>query len=147
MRGEPMTRAYYGGRRSFLALVIGSVFISGGAFATVTGNAYAQPTGRRRTCLTDHDTGAGADAPDYGINTGLTDIDPTDRTGRGTFSRVTDTDTSDSENRGIGSRCARRTGVTDQDSAPTADRAGYGRGGSPNRQGVGDNDPTDGQTP
>lgn len=139
-----MTRLY---RRSFIALVIGTVFIRDGFFATVTGNALAQPTARRRTCLTDTDSGPGADQPNYGTRTGLTDIDPTDGTGRGTLSRLTDTDASDSANRGVGARCENPANrCTDNDNGATADVAGRGRHcgrGGQGQTGVTDHDTTD----
>lgn len=149
----------YVNRRSFLARVVGTSLLGGGALSVVVGNSHAQQN-LSRSCLTDRDS---SDRPDYGRQTGLTDTDPTDSAGRGTLTNRTDSDVTDAENRGRSWRCAnrtgvtdgdsgasadlagfglgRRTGVTDSDSGANADRSGRGRGGS--RAGASDNDPTD----
>jgi hypothetical protein len=89
-------------RRSFLAQVVGTSFAAGGAFAAVTGYAFAQPPQRRRTCLNDRDR---VDRAGYGTLTGLTDRDSTDAAGRGTYDGVTDQDGNDQANRGVSLRC------------------------------------------
>jgi hypothetical protein len=111
--------------------------------ATIVGDAYATPS-RRRTCVSDHDR---SDLPDYGTITGLTDRDSSDIGGRGRQTGLTDTDGADRPGRGYGAECPAaqvesqqgpgRRGFSDNDSGPTADRAGSGRGG---RAGVTDND-------
>ncbi len=114
----------YVNRRSFLARVVGTSLLGGGALSAVVGKSHAQQN-LSRSCLTDRDSG---DRPDYGRQTGLTDTDPTNSAGRGTLTNRTDSDATDAENRGRSWRCANRTGVTDGDSGANADLAGFGLG-------------------
>ncbi|MBC7987203.1 MAG: hypothetical protein H7X93_11140 [Sphingomonadaceae bacterium] len=137
-------------RRSFVARVTGGIAV--GAFAVMGRplRAYQGPTG-----ITDTDSGASADAANYGRggpgatpfrpHTGYTDNDPTDpeNTGRAPGSTgFTDQDSgSRADNAGEGrggpgsgpyqnpQGPAQPTGITDQDTGSYSDNAGYGRGG------------------
>lgn len=128
-------------RRSFMGRVLGGVAI--GALATVSGKARAWQRGGY-TGVTDSDSGYNSDEAGYG------------RGGRGSrpssnYTGHTDNDGADPVNGGVhGGNEA--TGLTDRDSGPRADSAGYGRGtlGRPGvrqggRTGPGptDNDSTD----